>query len=161
MKQSCCMSHRWGSHVAHMNESYRTYEWVMPHIRRSQFTPVKDSCPYQLGRFQSMRESCILGFVNFYLRFLASDYSFIPGQSQKPKVQIFRSGNQINPDRNVGMILRVPGTYEQLPANYQEHPPQEHPPWKGHKARFICTGKSMMYSGKTVCTRPEDYFCME
>jgi hypothetical protein len=134
------------SHATHTKESIHACERFMSISIRP--LPINEGKLY-------------FGVCELYLRFLASDYSFIPGQSQKPKVQIFRSGNQINPDRNVGMILRVPGTYEQLPANYQEHPPQEHPPWKGHKARFICTGKSMMYSGKTICTRPEDYFCME
>ena len=44
-----------------------------------------------LGRFQLMfPEIWILGFGNFDLWFLASNYSFLPGWSPEPKVQIFR-----------------------------------------------------------------------
>ena len=58
-----------------------------------------------------------LGLVNFDLHFVASNSSFVPGRHHKPKVQTFRSGNQINPDRKVDMNFWVPGTYEHPPGD--------------------------------------------
>jgi len=58
------------------------------------------------------------GVLNLDLQFLASNYSFVLGRSQEPKVQIFRSWDQINPDRKIGINLRAPGTYEQVPGDY-------------------------------------------
>jgi len=41
-------------------------------------------------------------------------------------------------DRKIGIDLRVHGTYEQLPGDFYEHPP-----WKGHRTRIICTGEDV------------------
>ena len=38
------MSHIWMSHVTHMSESCRTYEWVMSHIWMSHVTHMNESC---------------------------------------------------------------------------------------------------------------------
>ena len=37
------MAHRWLSHGTHMNEAWRTYEWVMAHIRMSRGTHMSES----------------------------------------------------------------------------------------------------------------------
>ena len=71
------------------------------------------------GRFQLMfPEIWILGFGNFDLRFLASNYSFVPGRSPEPKVQIFRLWKSNLQDRKFDIKFRVPGTYEQLPGDF-------------------------------------------
>jgi len=63
-------------------------------------------------------EIWVLRFWSLDVRFLAFNYSFAPGQSQELKFEIFRSGEQINPDLKIGINHQVPGTYEQLPGDY-------------------------------------------
>jgi len=71
MNESChtyewVMSHIWMSHAAHMNESCHTYEWVMPHIWLSHVTHMTESCrTYEwvmshvwMSHVTHMNESC-------------------------------------------------------------------------------------------------------
>jgi len=53
-------------------------------------------------------EIWILGFGNLGLRFLASNYSFVPGRSPELKVQIFRLCKSNLQDRKVDINFRVP-----------------------------------------------------
>ena len=47
------MSHIWMSHVTHMNQSCRTYEWVMSHTKMSCATHMNASCrTYEWVTFQ-------------------------------------------------------------------------------------------------------------
>jgi len=67
-------------------------------------------------------EIWIFVFGNFDLWSLASHFSFVPGRSPEPKVQIFRLWKSKFPDGKVHINIRVPGTYEQLPRDFSEHP---------------------------------------
>jgi len=71
MNESCrtyewVMSHVWTSHVPHMNESCRTYEWVMSHVWTSHVPHMNESCPtYEwvmshiwMSHVTHMNESC-------------------------------------------------------------------------------------------------------
>ena len=63
------MSHIRMSHVEHMNESCHTYDWVMLHIRMSQVTHKKESCrTYEWDMYGVATCSRLLQMVGLFCR---------------------------------------------------------------------------------------------